>query len=96
MSDEAWQRIFEKYKIHQHDFTKEPYRITASQIKEATKGFKRTSDREVRLLCKQDHRGDRPSIFIENNLFILPIRNGEYILLRGDGYVDIPPIPPNR
>lgn len=92
MSDEAWERIFDRYGIHQHDFRDKPYRLTAAEIKEATKGFKRTSDREVRILCKQDHRSDRPGVFVEKNIFILPVRNGEYILLQGDGYVNIPPI----
>jgi hypothetical protein len=44
----------------------------------------------VRILCKQDFREDRPSVFIENGLFLLPVRNGEYAIVRGESYVDIP------
>ena len=52
------------------------------------KGFQQ----EVRILCKQDSKEERPQIFIDNELFILPIKNGGYILCKGDGYIDIPNI----
>jgi hypothetical protein len=64
----------------------------AEQIKQATKHFTKTNEREVRILCKQDSREDRPEVFVENNLFLLPIRNGEYAIIRGEGYIDIPEI----
>ena len=92
MNHEPWQSIFDQYKIDQHDFDKSPYIIKAEQIKVATASFKTTNQREVRVLCKQDSREDRPQIFINNNLFILPIRNGVYAILKGEGYVDIPEI----
>jgi len=90
--NKPWQAIFDKYEIHRHDFSKEPYVLAAQQIKDATSHFKKTSEREVRVLCKQDSREDRPEIFIKNNLFLLPIKNGTYAILEGDGYVDIPEI----
>jgi len=93
MSDAAWNQIFTDYHIHEHDFDKEPFYLSAEQIKASTKGFTRTADREVRLLCKQDTRESRPTIFKERNLFIISIRNGYYAILQGDGYVDIPDIP---
>lgn len=92
MNHEPWQSIFDRYKIDQHDFDKSPYIIKAEEIKVATASFKTTNQREVRVLCKQDSREDRPQIFINNNLFILPIRNGVYAILKGEGYVDIPEI----
>lgn len=46
----------------------------------------------MRILCKQDSRQDRPDIFIENNLFLLPVKNGKYAIIQGEGYVDIPEI----
>jgi len=46
----------------------------------------------VRVLCKQDTREDRPEVFIKNNLFLLPVKNGTYAILQGEGYVDIPEI----
>lgn len=56
MNHEPWQSIFDKHKIHKHNFEKSPYIITAQQIKEATSHFKKTTQREVRVLCKQDTR----------------------------------------
>jgi hypothetical protein len=91
MISEAWEKIFKEYNILQHDF-KTPFKITADEIKKATASFQKTKDREVRILCKQDHRNSRPDIFIENGLFILPIKNGEFVLVKGEGYVDIPKI----
>jgi hypothetical protein len=91
MNSEPWKAIFNKYNIRNHNFST-PYKITAEQIKKATSHFKTTNEREVRVLCKQDHRESRPDIFIELGLFILPIKNGEYIIVKGEGYIDIPKI----
>lgn len=90
--DIAWQAISEKYRIFDHDFTKSPFELTAKQIKDATRHFSTTGQREVRILCKQDERDDRPLVFQERNLFILPIKNGKYAIVKGEGYIDIPPI----
>jgi hypothetical protein len=92
MNHKPWQAIFDKYKIHKHNFSKEPYVLTAEQIKKATAHFSTTSEREVRVLCKQDSREDRPEVFEKSNLFLLPIKNGMYVILEGEGYVDIPEI----
>ncbi|WP_270978398.1 type II restriction enzyme [Campylobacter helveticus] len=91
-NNESWQKIYEDLKIFKHDFKKEPFYLSAEQIKLCVKDFKKTSQKEVRVLCKQDSREDRPQVFIDNDLFILPIKNGEYILCKGEGYVDIPSI----
>ncbi|MDR2342043.1 MAG: hypothetical protein LBD84_03245 [Campylobacteraceae bacterium] len=91
-NNESWESIFNAYNILEHDFAIQPFKITANQIKEAVKHFSKTSEKEVRILCKQDSRDERPKIFIDNNLFLLPIKNGEYIILQGDGYIDIPSI----
>ncbi|MDR2080450.1 MAG: hypothetical protein LBP54_00980 [Campylobacteraceae bacterium] len=91
-NSESWEKIFNTYNILNHDFTVKPLKITAVQIKKATNHFNKTSEKEVRILCKQDSRDERPKIFIDNDLFLLPIKNGEYIILKGDGYIDIPPI----
>ena len=92
MNNNSWNAIFEKYEINKHNFDVEPYIIDANQIKQATRQFTKTTEREVRILCKQDSREDRPEIFIENNLFLLPVRNGKYAIIKGEGYVDIPEI----
>jgi hypothetical protein len=92
MNHKPWRSIFDAYNIDKHDFDKSPFVWTAEQIKQATAHFKTTAEKEVRILCKQDSREDRPEVFVENGLFILPIKNGTYALLNGEGYIDIPEI----
>ncbi|CDN32452.1 Mu-like prophage protein gp29 [Mucinivorans hirudinis] len=88
----SWQRIFDYYSLNEWDFENEPYYITSKQIKIACHDFTKTSEKEVRILCKQDSRKDRPQIFIDKGLFILPVKNGKYVIVKGEGYVDIPDI----
>jgi len=88
----SWEKIFADYKIGSHDFNKSPHYITAEQIKRACQNFTETGEKEVRILCKQDSREDRPQVFIDRGLFLLPVRNGKYAIVKGEGYVDIPPI----
>lgn len=92
MNSNSWNAIFELYKIAEHDFSKSPFIITSQMIKDATSHFKKTNEKEVRILCKQDSRENRPEIFVKNNLFILPTKNGIFNIIRGEGYVDIPEI----
>ena len=76
-NDTAWAKIFDSLsllpKIGQHGFVY----ITADEIKEAGK-------REPRLLAKQDTEKSRPKIFKQNNLSILPVENGKYIIFKDD------------
>lgn len=88
----SWKKIFDDYQILEHDFDREPFLLSATQIKRSCQKFKETSEKEVRILCKQDTRDDRPSVFIENNLFLLPIKNGHYAIIKGEGYIDLPTI----
>lgn len=90
--NESWNKIFSDYHILEHDFNKSYYALSAEKIKKAVQNFKRTTEKEVRVLCKQDTREARPDIFKENGLFILPTKNGNYAICKGEGYVDIPPI----
>ncbi len=95
MNNDSWNVIFEKHNINIHTLSKTPYIITAKQIKDATSHFSKTNEKEVRILCKQDSRENRPDIFVKHNLFLLPIKNGTYAIIKGEGYVDIPEITHN-
>ena len=88
----SWDAIFQRYEIDRHNFDVAPFHISAVQIRTACQHFERTSEKEVRILCKQDTREDRPRAFRERGLFILPVRNGHYAIVKGEGYVDIPHI----
>ena len=90
--DKSWEKIFQDYKIFQHNFDNNPFYITAKQIKVACQNFTETGEKKPRILCKQDTREKRPQVFVENNLFLLPVRNGEYAIIKGQGYIDIPKI----
>lgn len=90
--DRAWVEIFRCYKIDLHDFSEKTFPISAKMIKKACQNFTKTSEKEARLLCKQDTRESRPQVFKDKGIFILPVRNGHYELVRGEGYIDIPPI----
>ncbi len=87
-----WGNIFDRYGVDKHDFDAAPFPISAKQIRDACQHFERVSQKEVRLLSKLDTRESRPLAFRERGLFILPVKNGHYIILKGEGYVDIPQI----
>ncbi len=91
-NNESWSKIFEDYKISLHDFNISPFYISADDIKKSCQDFKKVAEKEVRILCKQDTREDRPHVFIDNNLFLLPVKNGYYTIVKGEGYIDIPNI----
>lgn len=88
----GWNAIFERYNIGEHNFDAEPFKISGDQIKDACRHLQSTSEREVRILCKQDTRESRPLAFVERGLFILPVKNGHYVIVKGEGYVDVPAI----
>ncbi|MCK4421252.1 hypothetical protein KAW48_05580 [candidate division WOR-3 bacterium] len=89
---EPWDKIFDDYNIDEHNFNKEPFLITAEQIKKSCQNFRTTGKREVRILCKHDSREKRPKIFKKLGLFLLPVKNGKYCIVKGEGYVNIPEI----
>jgi len=91
-SNESWDKIFRDYNIFNHDFDSAPFPIKAEKIKRACQDFTEVGQKEVRILCKQDSREDRPEVFVERSLFLLPTKNGEYVIVKGEGYVDIPEI----
>ncbi len=65
------------------------FHLQASEIKERT-GL------EPRLMAKFDHRGQLPPALRRRGLFLLPTRNGEYAVLRGEGYHTLEPCPAPR
>ena len=91
-NSKSWEKIFDDYRIADHDFVSSPFPISATQIKKSCQKFKKTSEKEVRILCKQDNRENRPDVFIKNDLFLLPVKNGFYNIIKGEGYIDIPKI----
>ena len=70
-NDDAWEKIFKKYdsksKIAKNGF----FEISEDQVREFI---------EPRLMEKFDHRVNLPKIFVENDLSILPITRGNYLI----------------
>lgn len=80
--DEVWQYILEK--IDYNNDTK--HNIKAKEIKELKKGYNGKNQFEPRLLCYQTSSNSRPTCFIENNIYILPITNSSYCLIKQNIY----------
>lgn len=91
VSNKAWDKIFKDYCL-KHDFDKKPFCLTANMIKDSTRQFRETKDREVRIICKIDSREDLPTVLKKRNLFLLPTNNGVYAIIKGEGFHDIEPI----
>ena len=69
--EECWTKIFDTYNIMKQIEQDGKFIIKASEIKK----FK-----EPRLMAKFDHHFNLPSIFKKNNLSILPVSRGSYII----------------
>lgn len=76
--DTNWEEIFRDYnvinKINKDGF----FVITSKQI---------NSYKEARLMAKFDHKAQLPQIFNDNNLTILPINRGTYIIGHFEAYL---------
>ncbi len=91
-NNNSWKKIFDDNKILENDFSKQPFYLSAKDIKQSVQDFKNTSEKEVRILCKMDTRESVPDIMKENGLILLPVKNKFYVIVKGEGYVDIPDI----
>ncbi len=91
-NNNSWKKVFEDNKILEHDFSKSPFYLSASEIKKSVQDFQNTGEKEVRILCKMDTRESLPEIMRDNGLILLPVKNGQYAILKGEGYLDIPDI----
>ncbi len=78
-NDEAWESLFEKYKILEEIEEHNLYNIEAKKIKEF---------REPRLMAKIDYKSQLPNIFSENDLAILPISKGGYMISKFNIFKD--------
>lgn len=85
LNDTAWKFLFEKYNILDEIEKNGSFKISAEQIKEI---------REPRLMTKFDHKVNLPKLFSDNNLSILPISRGDYIISSFSAYKEFEtPVP---
>lgn len=78
-NDTAWENLFDKYHILAEIERNGQFIISANQIREF---------REPRLMTKFDHRINLPHIFANNNLSILPITRGDYVISAFSAYME--------
>ena len=85
-NDVAWQRFFEQTDILQRIQSRGFAYVTADELKQVTQ-------REPRLMAKQDTLSVRPQLFRQHRLSIFPVQNGVYIPLcrsRAEDLLSIP------
>lgn len=77
LNDSAWEKLFDKYDILNEVARNGQFIISAGQIKEF---------REPRLMTKFDHKVNLPKVFTNNQLAILPITRGDYVISSFQAY----------
>lgn len=77
LNDKAWEELFEKYDILNQIDMSGSFQISADQIKEF---------REPRLMVKFDHTINLPKLFSDNELSILPVTRGDYVISHFEAY----------
>ena len=73
--EEAWEKLV----LEKVDTTADLVTLTKKDIESVT-------GNELRLMAKVDFSADLPIALKKHGYFILPVKNGEYVLVRGDGY----------
>ncbi len=73
---DLWEKIFETKAL---DVKQDLHFITADEIKAL-------SGAEPRIMAKMDSTTDLPPIFKKHGYFLLPVKNGRYAIVRGNGF----------
>ncbi|NLJ72867.1 MAG: transcriptional regulator [Syntrophomonadaceae bacterium] len=76
-NNKAWKELFDKYNILNNIEKNAIFEIASEQINEF---------REARLMTKFDHKKNLPKIFTDNQLSILPITRGSYLISHFEAY----------
>ncbi|MDD2502866.1 MAG: transcriptional regulator [Clostridia bacterium] len=82
-NDRAWEQLFHKHNILNEIECRGRYEITAAMINRF---------REARLMTKFDNQVNLPKLFLENDLSILPITRGSYVIGKFLAYNNLDPI----
>ena len=90
-----WERVIKAHDLNNYDFDRAPFYIDMQSIRETIVSAKTPAQRKICVLYNHFHREKRPDFFIDNDLFLLPLKKGKYVIVKGDGYIDFPPIDSN-
>jgi len=85
----CWNEIVKELKLKKHDFSS-PFYVKHEKIKKIVSRFADipNNKKEIRILGSITKRENKPLFFKENNIFLLPSSNSEWVFLKGDGYFD--------
>ena len=91
--NEIWEVIVNKTGLSKHNFSTGPFYVAHKEIKEIVSTINAPNNKkEIRILGYQATREQRPQYFIDKNLFLMPASNQEWVVIQGEGYIDIPKI----
>lgn len=91
--DNIWETIILESGLKNHNFSSGPFYVNHNEIKEIVSKINAPNNKkEIRILGYQATREQRPTYFKENNLFLLPASNHKWVIVKGEGYIDIPEI----
>src|ERR1017187_3155166 len=80
--EEAWEKL-----VHERvDTASDLVTLTKHDIESVT-------GNELRLMAKMDSIADLPAALRRHGYFVLPVKNGEYVLVRGNGYHALEKLP---
>lgn len=86
VKDEPWTHILKIVKFNKEQYTY----ITSKDIENAGKSWTGKADNmQPRLLAYQTSLENRPNIFKDNNLYIIPVKNGTYLLTQHNIYKEL-------
>ena len=85
----CWDEIVSELQLKEHDFST-PFFVEHKKIKEIVSKFTDipNNKKEIRILGSITQRENKPLFFKENEIFLLPSSNKEWVFLKGDGYFD--------
>ncbi|ADI73574.1 conserved hypothetical protein [Methanohalobium evestigatum Z-7303] len=84
LNDDAWEKVFKNLDL-KNDLANHGFAYVSAE------DLKQYGDREPRLMAKFDTKESRPELFKKENLSILPVSNGYYIVFKDynlDSYFD--------
>ncbi|MDZ7860652.1 MAG: hypothetical protein U5O15_08335 [Candidatus Krumholzibacteriota bacterium] len=81
-NQKAWKEIDKHLNLIEKIEEQGIYKISSTEIKDI-------SNREPRLMAKFDHSENRPEIFKENDISILPVARKDYVLLKFNSYCEV-------
>lgn len=82
--ENGWRRVFERFQL---DPAADLIELTSRQLNEVRDEGHAP---DARLMVKFDSREKLPTFLRERGFFIVPVLNGRYALVKGDGYCDLP------